>query len=308
MMASDLLILIRDVKLDNEFGLAAFMLSLLVLRAPSETLAMRLVADSDFLAEFAPQERKYLAGIRIFKGEPLLLVKFEWRENLPHGCILRRPWLCNENSETARALCPIHMLWPRMAAKIDTHGLLSPSLTAANFNRSLKESMTRAGYQSGAKYSSRCFRRGAAQELELDGSPNGAIKSAGCWRGMGFKSYIDAQVADALKITRLVSKASNSDSDDDPDSPANFPLGESMRKKLRKSPTMGMTHRTIGFRRWVPDPWVFNISDGPLMSARGKHGPFSMDRPLSGAQCSLSLALGGSEFGCLSRIADREIS
>ena len=58
---------------------------------------------------------------------------------------------------------------------------------------------------------------------------------------MGFKSYIDAQAADALEIPRLVAQAPNSDSDD-PDSPANFALGESLRKKLRKSPTREMTN------------------------------------------------------------------
>ena len=115
MMATDLLKLIRAAKLNNEFGLSAFMSFLLVLRVPSETLMMRLAAESDCLTQSTPQEHKVLVGIRIFKGEPLLLAKFAWRKNLPRGCILRRPRLCNEKSDTTRVLCPIRMLWPRMA-------------------------------------------------------------------------------------------------------------------------------------------------------------------------------------------------
>ena len=70
-IAPDFLNVIRAVKFNNEFGLDAFVPFLLVLRAPSEALMMRRSSDTDMLSQFTPQERKVLAGIRIFQGEPL---------------------------------------------------------------------------------------------------------------------------------------------------------------------------------------------------------------------------------------------
>ena len=144
-LAPDLQTLIRTVELNNEFGLSAIMSFLLVLRVPSETLAMRREADSDCLPQFAPEEQMVLQGILIFQGEPHLLSKFAWwGGGLPRGCILRRPCLCAETSDTERVLRPIHMLWPRMIADIDTRDRLFPSLKASRFNRPLKDATKRA--------------------------------------------------------------------------------------------------------------------------------------------------------------------
>ena len=52
---------------------------------------------------------------------------------------------------------------------------------------------------------------------------------------MGFRSYVDTELADALKISRLVIRATASDSEDDPDAPANLAMGP-LRNKLRGFP------------------------------------------------------------------------
>ena len=81
-----------------------------------------------------------------------------------------------------------------------------------------------------------CSRRGATQELKVDGATDTQIKGAGCWRGMGFRAYSDTQLTDALKIPRLVATETVSDSEDDPGAPDNVAFVESLRKRLRPFP------------------------------------------------------------------------
>ena len=96
--------------------------------------------------------------------------------------------------------------------------------------------MLGAGFAQGNLFSPHCFRLGATQEIEVAGGSNAQIKAAGCWRGMGFRPYVDTQLTDALKVSRLIARASNSDSDDDFDSPANIAQAGSLRTKLRAFP------------------------------------------------------------------------
>ena len=97
-MPPDLLLLIRTVYLTSEFGQAAFLSFILLLRVPSETLQLRRADDSDLIAEFSPQAYKVLVGARRISDTDMLIAKFSWRKNCKHGCILRRPCLCGESS------------------------------------------------------------------------------------------------------------------------------------------------------------------------------------------------------------------
>ena len=79
---------------------------------------------------------------------------------------------------------------------------------------------------------------------------------------MRFRSYIDTQLTDSLKITRLISRPSDSDSDGDPDSPTNIALSKPIGEKLRHLPGREV-------RRWPSiisavgtGSGVFNIMDG----------------------------------------------
>ena len=236
MMAADLLRLLQVSNLSSEFGQAAFFSYLFLLRVPSETLWMRKASSSDRLTEFSPQKHKVLVGMRTIGGQDFLLAKFGWRKNMKHGCILRRPCLCHDSMPLARAICPVHLIWPRISDRVPTDGLLFPSFSAGKFRTTLKSNMTEAGYEYGSRFSSHCFRRGATQELKVDGADDTKIKGAGCWRGMGFRAYADTQLTDALKISRLVAKATISDSEDDPDAPENVAFVESLRKRLRPFP------------------------------------------------------------------------
>ena len=88
----------------------------------------------------------------------------------------------------------------------------------------------------GDLYSSHCFRRGATQEIEIAGGPTDQIKGAGCWMGMGFRPYVDTQLTDALKVSRLIARPSKSDSEEGDESPALFAQEDSLREKLRPFP------------------------------------------------------------------------
>ena len=66
LFADDLLRLIRATKLTSEFGCAAFLSCLFLLRAASETLQIRKAAQHGRISDFAPQ------GVKILMGSALL--------------------------------------------------------------------------------------------------------------------------------------------------------------------------------------------------------------------------------------------
>ena len=88
----------------------------------------------------------------------------------------------------------------------------------------LKGSAAESGIDRGRLLSPHCFRRGATQNLPPGGASADSLKSAGRWVGMGFRSYIDAEMTDALKISRLITRLSDSESDDGQDGPTSVAL------------------------------------------------------------------------------------
>ena len=61
---------------------------------------------------------------------------------------------------------------------------------------------------------------------------------------MGFRAYADTQLTDSLGIDRLVDTASLSDSEGDPDAPANVAFVESIRRHLRPSQARELVYGT----------------------------------------------------------------
>ena len=178
-LASDLLVLIKEVKLATEFGQASFFPYLFLMRVPSATLCMRKADDDDRIKEYAPQKFKVLVGIRRVGCSDMLIAKFPWRKNLRMGCILRRHCLCDERTTMARVLCPVHQVWPWVEERTRNHGLLFPTYSAAKFNNELKQSMGRRGFRLSGKYSPHAFRRVATQEMQLAEASTDTIKTAG---------------------------------------------------------------------------------------------------------------------------------
>ena len=196
---------------------------------------LRKAASDGPITDFTSKKAKILAGVRIIGGSVMLLAKFARRKNMKRGCISRRPCLCGEPVPLARVLCPVHRIWPQLAGRIRTGELLFLTLKYSA-NRHLRANLALAGIPPADKSPPHCFRRGATHELQISGNPDSTMKSAGCWRGMGFRSYIDTQLTGALEISRLISRPADSDSDGDPDSTANFACEASLRKKIRPFP------------------------------------------------------------------------
>ena len=143
----------------------------------------------------------------------------------------------------ARALCPAHMIWPRICSRARRNDLISPSCSAGSFGSGLKSGLLDVGFHYGGRFPPHFFRRGATQELKISGPDDTKIKGSGRWMGMVSRAYEDTQMTDALKISRLVAPASLSDSEGDPDTPANKAFAGSIRKRLKPFPARDPNHR-----------------------------------------------------------------
>ena len=217
-----------------ESGLSAFTSYLFSLRNPSGTLLLRRGRDAGDLLQFSPQDYEVRTGHLSLGRAASLVANFAPREKTKIGCILRRPRLCTAHAGQARLLRPARRLWPVIRQRTTPGSLLSPSLSGGVFNRMIVHHICGLGYPDGSKYSPRAFRRGAAQALFRAVSNRKSDY-------LDIRSYIDAEIAAALKISRALVAAADSDSESDCDqiSPAwrgaririaNFPGGAAIRR------------------------------------------------------------------------------
>ena len=96
--------------------------------------------------------------------------------------------------------------------------------------------MTLDGFDSGGLYSPpQAFRRGAPREIRASGSTLSAILTPGTWTASGYRPYLDAQLDEALNITRIALERANSDSSDE-----NAPTDIARIKKETPSDTGGV--------------------------------------------------------------------
>ena len=108
---SQLITILRRVKLDTEFGQMRYAAYLYSLRAPSDALAARRAFADDPLLGFAPKRGKALMGARGYKQADILVLKFDFRKNIRDERILKRPCFLSERNPLARLLFPPHTLW-----------------------------------------------------------------------------------------------------------------------------------------------------------------------------------------------------
>ena len=66
--------------------------------------------------------------------------------------------------------------------------------------------------------------------------PKEVTQGAGCWGRAGFRSYIDTQMTDALKISRLDTRITDSESDGGQNDPAFIAASDTLRSKVKKFP------------------------------------------------------------------------
>ena len=73
-------------------------------------------------------------------------------------------------------------------------------------------------------------RCGAIRKIQISGAPADLVHATSCCSGMGFRQYINTQLSNALEIARIVARPSNSDIEEDFDSPSNMELGVRARE------------------------------------------------------------------------------
>ena len=183
----ELFSIINGLGWGGSFAKLAFISFLFIMRVPSEDLCLGKARDSERLADFVPQSDKVLIGTRVCGGAPCLIIKMSWRENLPWECILKRLFICPDDSRRARKLCPPHRIWPLLRASCDEGELLFPEFTRHNVDRKLKFTLAKLKFPEAHKYTSKAFRRGATQGLLMTGNALEVINGHGGWWGSGFR-------------------------------------------------------------------------------------------------------------------------
>ena len=104
---------------------------------------------------------------------------------------MSRPRFCKQSAREAHQLCPAHFFWPLITRRIRSGNKLSPIYYDAKVNQTLKAVLGKLQVVSTERYSSHCFRRGAANELKTKGSQRSTVISMGEWRSLAFLGYVD---------------------------------------------------------------------------------------------------------------------
>ena len=199
------------------FSQLAFISYLFSLRLPSETLEIRRAYADGPMAEFLPQAGKALMGVVKYKGHQMIVLKFAFRGNIMGGFVLFRPCLCSEQDSRVPTLCPAHAIWPMIRGRAPVGERIFAKFPPYFGTRSTKIVMTRIGHLEGPKFSSRSFRRGAAQEINDIGATISLIIQSGTSTHSGYRAYLDLQAGYAVNSSSFVLGAIGSDSDDSDD-------------------------------------------------------------------------------------------
>ena len=206
---------IKKESRDAPFAQLSYISFLYALRLPSEALTLRRSFVNDDLTGYAPMKSPVLIGLREMLGNECLVIRFERRKNLPNGCILSRPCFCKLADPAARKLCPVHSLWPAIAARVKCGELLFPAFSAQNVNRTIKAVFAKLNIPFSESYTSHGYRRGATQELKEKGSQWPIIASIGEWRSLAFMGYIDIAQDVAKAMSKLLIECEQLSDDED---------------------------------------------------------------------------------------------
>ena len=125
-----------------------------------------------------------------------------------------RPCFCNGGILVPSSLCPVHVVWPLIRARIGIHELLFPTLQGSNLNRILKAALAKAGFPNANRYTMYCFRRGCLAEMKRSKSTVGEIMKTAGWRTSQFKVYLDLHADEEAVILSLMRDLEHSDDSD----------------------------------------------------------------------------------------------
>jgi len=174
-----------------------------LLRVPSEGLPVSIGAlEGDRSAEGRPRAA-------LFRQGDAIVLELSRRKNRPFGSTLKRECWCSRCEDT----CPVHQLSKWIADK-SLRSLPFESFTSSGVNVVLRHWLRSLGVENANEYSSKCFRRGHAQDLLEGRSHTAKILSAGEWRSHASKSYVeDADALEERCVAETAAAAESSDSD-----------------------------------------------------------------------------------------------
>lgn len=124
------------------------------------------------------------------------------------------PCLSGESSALARTLCPVHQVWPYIAAQASVRGFLFPTLPAGRFNKKLKKRMSVCQFTGGEKYPLTAFAEGLRRRSNWRKHQRALLKKPDAGTGLA-SGHTWTQMAGALKISRLLTKLTDSDIEDE---------------------------------------------------------------------------------------------
>ena len=204
--------------LSTDFGKFMYLSFLFVLRGPSEALPAQRAPLTTKLDSKILQAEKALLGLRkLADGSIRLILKLNKRKNFRGSVPLMRPCFCGSQHFVSNGLCPVHDFWP-LVAHLAPKAFIMPSLQKSNLNRILKAILTKLNVEEAARYSTHCFRRGAAMELLNLGTTLAVIMKTAGWNSAAFRAYLQfhlAEESDMKAVLMQIQTLTHSDSEEE---------------------------------------------------------------------------------------------
>ena len=205
--------LIRLESWESEFALLAYITFLFMMRLPSEALPLRRALADESLLSDEPPSSKAVIGLRDFDGHQRLILKLSHRKNERNCFTAMRPCFCSANALLPRHNCPIRIFWAQVLRTTHPGPPLFPTLGNKNINRRLRAIFARLGIPGAERYSTHCFRRGAANAILQSGSTLAEIMRTAGWKSNAFRVYLNIQKAEECSMRAVLVEESSSSSD-----------------------------------------------------------------------------------------------
>ena len=147
-----------------------------------------------------------------------------------------RPCFCVPNMLIPKHNCPIHQFWAAVAQHTAPGESLFPSLLAKNIAGILRKALTNIHVVDAERYSTHCFRKGAATAILNSGATLAQIMKTGGWVSGSFKVYLDLHHAEEVSMKNISPKESPASSAGPPSasSASSATISESPPPKIAK--------------------------------------------------------------------------
>ena len=200
--------IIRKEGWDSEFARLCYVTYLFTLRLPSEAVPLVRATTDDRLLTSECSTSTNLFGLREFQGEQRLVIKLAHRKNTRNAFIATRPCFCGQNALLPKHNFPIHRFWQAVLGHTHPGMPLFPLFQGENFPRALRAVLKKLHTPESDRYSSHCFRRGAATAILNSGATLSEIMRTGGWASSSFKVYLDLQRSEEPAMKDVLAGAS----------------------------------------------------------------------------------------------------